>query len=478
MATANVLATFQITPTPTSLINGGTASYAITSTANSNTPFIVGDRYFITFPSEIDISSATCTTITCSRNAGQITFDIPSPVPNPVAINVNNLVVQKSTRPISTAVQVQAVTTSSTSQVISTHATTTVPTTSVAGTLTSATLVQSSYVASTATTYTFGFRTANPIPSGGVILIANNPSLTFTLNGGCTSASGSFGVCTFDATANGVIVPVTTQIPAGTTVSINVASYTNPTLPTTTSFVVESFDDNTRTYKIDRVDSGLAPSLECNAPCKTCVVGNKSQCTSCFTSEPSITQKYYVADTNTCVNSCPSGYSQDNTAFTCTRCNTNCKECAANGATTTCTQCNGSDKLYNAVCYPSCTNTPVATYESSGVCYACNNNCKTCSGSATTCTSCDPTNLHNNACIANCPSTFVAIANVCTACNSNCLACSGTTTTCTSCGTSNPILHLAVCRSDCPGGFIPAASGTSCDSCLSPCATCISTTST
>lgn len=154
---------------------------------------ISGDRYFITFPSEIDISSATCTTISCSRDSGRITFTIPSTVPSPVALSVDNLVVQSNTEPISTTVSVQVVTSSSTSQVISTHSTTTVPTTVNAGAFTSATLTQGSYVASTATTYTFTFTLANPIPVGGIIVIVNTPALTFSLTGGCTSATGSFG---------------------------------------------------------------------------------------------------------------------------------------------------------------------------------------------------------------------------------------------------------------------------------------------
>jgi hypothetical protein len=61
---SNTLSTFQITADPTSLTNGQTATYIISSTPNSFTPFIATDKYYITFPSEIDISLATCTTIT------------------------------------------------------------------------------------------------------------------------------------------------------------------------------------------------------------------------------------------------------------------------------------------------------------------------------------------------------------------------------------------------------------------------------
>mmetsp|Transcript_25721 Transcript_25721/g.29607 ORF Transcript_25721/g.29607 Transcript_25721/m.29607 type:complete len:227 (+) Transcript_25721:338-1018(+) len=225
-----------------------------------------------------------------------ITFSIPATVPSPVSLSVDNLVVQTSTKPITTTVTVSVVTSSSTSQVISTHSTTTVPTTTNAGAFTSASLSQSSYVASASNTYTFTFTTANPIPVGGVIQIVNSPSLTFSLTGGCTTASGSFGACTSDA--SGVIVPVTTAIAKNTILTIAVASYTNPTIPSSTSFQVYSYVTSAKAYKIDQITSGLTPSLECTSPCKTCTTV-KTECLSCFQTEASIPEKYLKSDTKT-----------------------------------------------------------------------------------------------------------------------------------------------------------------------------------
>ena len=263
VANANTLPNFAITSTtPAALINGGTSSYTISSTAHADTALVSGDRYYITFPSDITFSSPTCDTITCTLEGSAITFTIPATVPSPVTNVINNIIVQGDMQPITTVISVSVVTSSSTSQVISTHSTETVPTTTVAGTLTSATLTQTSNVASTAGQYTFTFTTANKIPVGGVVLIRNHPGLTFSLTGTCTTASGYFGVCSFESSSNGVVIPVATEIPKSTSVSVQIGDYTNPALPTTSSFIIDTYKTSTKTYKIDNLSTGLVPSLE------------------------------------------------------------------------------------------------------------------------------------------------------------------------------------------------------------------------
>jgi hypothetical protein len=316
IGTSNTLGSFEITPNPTSLINGGTAEYAISSAANSNTPLIAGDRYIITFPSEIDISSVTCTN--CARDSGNLIYTVPSSPTDPITFTMSAVEVQYSNQPISTAVTVSVVTSTSTSQIISTHSTTTVPTTSVAGTLTSVSLAQASQVASEQTTYTFGFTLANKVPAGGVITIINTPALTFALEGSCTVAAGSFDACTYESSINGVQIPVNTEITAGTSVSISIANYTNPSAPTGTSFTVRTFTTSARSFFIDEIASGLVPSLECDYPCKTCSSSNSSECLTCFTTITSIPEKYHISTNNTCASSCPTDYSTDSTNFNCT----------------------------------------------------------------------------------------------------------------------------------------------------------------
>ena len=189
---------------------------------------VAGDRYIITFPSDIDISSSTCTN--CARDSGNLVYTVPSSPTDPITFTIAGVKVQYSNQPISTAVSVSVVTSTSTSQVISTHSTTTVPTTSVAGTLTSVSLAQASQVASEQTTYTFGFTLANKVPAGGVITVINTPGLTFALDASCTVAAGSFDACTYESSINGVQIPVNTEITAGTSVSISIANYTNPSI--------------------------------------------------------------------------------------------------------------------------------------------------------------------------------------------------------------------------------------------------------
>ena len=265
-ATANTLSSFQITAVPSSLTNGQTANYTISSTPNSNTPTVSGDNYYITFPSEIDISSATCSTLSCSRDSGNLVVAITSANLSPVAFTIENIVVQSSTQPITgTNVTVSVSTSSGTSNVISTHTTTTVPTTTNAGAFTSVSLSQSSNTASaTGVLYTFTLTTANALPSGSVILIANTPSLGFTFDNtlGCGVAAGKFDACTEQSGANGVQIGVNTAIAASESFTVSIGNYTNPSVPTSTSFTVTSYVSSSRTYKIDEISSGLVPSLE------------------------------------------------------------------------------------------------------------------------------------------------------------------------------------------------------------------------
>jgi hypothetical protein len=369
--TANTLTTFQITASPTSLTNGQTAAYAISSQANSNTALIAGDRMIMTFPSDIDVSGVTCTN--CASDSGNIIYTVPSTPTNPLTFTLSNVVVQFSTTPISTAVIVNLATASSSSQQISVHSTTTVPTTITAGAMTDQGLTQVSQVAAAVNTYTFTFTIANKIPAGGVINIINTPGLTFTFDAliGCGIASGSFDACTFVSSINGVQIGVNTQITKSTAISISIANYTNPSSPIGTSFTVRTFTTSARTFGIDTIATGIVPSLECDYPCKTCSVTNPATCLSCFTTISSITEKFYISTSNTCVSSCPTSFSQDNTLFTCTACDSNCLTCAAEGATTTCLTCSSSMFLYNSFCYNACSDTPVTTYTSGTTCIAC-----------------------------------------------------------------------------------------------------------
>jgi hypothetical protein len=395
------------------LTNGQTAAYAISSQANSNTALIAGDRMIMTFPSDIDVSSVTCTQ--CASDSGNIVYTVPSSPTDPITFTLANVVVQYSRTPITTPVSINLVTASSTAQQISVHSTTTIPTTSTAAAITGQSLSQASKVAADVNTYTFTFTLANKIPAGGVINIINTPGLTFAIDSalGCGVASGSFDACTFVSAINGVQIGVNTEITKSTAISILVANYTNPSVPAGTSFTIRTFTTSSRTFGIDTIATGMVPSLECDYPCKTCTATNSSSCLTCFTTISSITEKFHIADNNTCVSSCPTTYSQHSTAFTCTACNANCLTCAADGATSTCLSCSPTTFLFNNVCYNSCSDTPVTTYTSGTTCIACDPTCATCGTTAANCLTCSGLlNFKSNTCISDCGSGFVAISNI------------------------------------------------------------------
>jgi hypothetical protein len=121
---------------------------------------------------------------------------------------------------------------------------------------------QNSTNPSAAASYTFSFTTANVIPNGGSIVIENIPNLSYTLSGTCTTASGSFGVCTNDTNVNGIYVPVTAEIPKGTSLSISTGTWTNPSIPSSASFSIKSYTTAAKTYIIDSVSAGLTIQLK------------------------------------------------------------------------------------------------------------------------------------------------------------------------------------------------------------------------
>ena len=48
------------------------------------------------------------------------------------------------------------------------------------------------------------------------------------------------------------------------------------------SINLEVYLDNSFMYKIAEIEEGLAPSFDCEWPCKTCSLSDPSDCQSCF----------------------------------------------------------------------------------------------------------------------------------------------------------------------------------------------------
>ena len=87
-------------------------------------------------------------------------------------------------------------------------------------------------------------------------------------------------------------------IPEGSSIKIKIAPITNPKVQyrpvaSTPSLRVTSFfSENGLDYLYDQVSSGLQPEFKCIFPCATCTGTKSAVCTSCYTSESSVSEKY------------------------------------------------------------------------------------------------------------------------------------------------------------------------------------------
>lgn len=62
--------------------------------------------------------------------------------------------------------------------------------------------------------------------------------------------------------------------------SLNISGIINPNISTSGSIVISTY--TSANQLIDQISSGLAPQLQCNFPCRTCLTTNKDSCLSCF----------------------------------------------------------------------------------------------------------------------------------------------------------------------------------------------------
>ena len=98
---------------------------------------------------------------------------------------------------------------------------------------------------------------------------------------------------------------------------------------------------------------------------------SKTICTTCANS-------YFLYPNNTCLAVCPSaGYYLYQNKY-CLPCGLNCATCSSDSI---CTVCNVNYNLYQNQCVSTC---PIGYYSNTGVCTACEANCKTCNSSQCT----------------------------------------------------------------------------------------------
>lgn len=192
---------------------------------------------------------------------------------------------------------------------------------------------------------------------------------------------------------------------------------------------------------------GTVPNIlicsPCDSHCLTCL----SSITNCLTCNTSSTYPYLY--NNTCLNSCPNGYYNDNTTFLCFPCKSPCETCLSSSQYQ-CISCISPYALYGTVCSSSC---PLTYFSNGSQCSACIQPCLTCL-SLSLCLSCQ-TNYSlfssNYSCLGACPVGYISINQSCIPCSSNCFSCVAVSF-CLTCHSGSYLLN-GVCLNPCSTSY-------------------------
>lgn len=199
---------------------------------------------------------------------------------------------------------------------------------------------------------------------------------------------------------------------------------------------------------------------KCDSNCSECA-GTSKTCKSCISN-------FYLDTTyNLCVPSCQSGFFANALNMICTPCTAPCATCT--GLSTHCLTCNLNFYLLNSTCPSSCPDKVYVANSLTGRCDVCSSNCLTCSGSISTCLTCDNTAglyFENSKCVGNCSTNYFIVNSICTYCQTPCRTCTRNTITCTTCfiNSTAPIYYAEYCiaSSQCPNGFYINTTNSSC----------------
>ena len=187
----------------------------------------------------------------------------------------------------------------------------------------------------------------------------------------------AFDVSSWKITVDGLFSPF--GLTGGSTVQVSINGLWNPSNTTNTS----SFSLLTQTdsqFKIQKAESGMTISAQCNAPCETCSNQNGSQCLSCL-QENNVFNKLQE---NTCVQECDDGWVLIN--LKCELCNQNCKTCV--DVQSKCATCRDGTYLFtNFTCLEWCQDGFYGDV-GSNECRPCKSPCTKCETSENQCTEC------------------------------------------------------------------------------------------
>ena len=378
-------------------------------------------------------------------------------------------------------------------------------------------MASSSYILSdTNVVYTFKLQRINYLEAGGSITVTFPTEITAPSSPTCTDIAGITAIgCTTDTTTNKVTVTGTyASIP--TNLQFTIAFVTNPSTSPSSPFIIAT--KTSAGAIIDQIATDIRFNADCDIPCKTCSITDRSSCLSCFTDTSSLLQylysstcvstcpagtftqvttciacdigctacsgsatnclacasspiQYYSYGTS-CLSSCPAKYYKDSSTYTCKSCSAACDTCSDYS---TCTSCPSSTRLYSGTCVSPC---PTGiTIDTGTTCQVCSSECATCSSTTTYCTSCTNTALivYNGQCITGCPAKMYndPTAHTCMQCSTSCQNCITSSTTCTSCNSGTYLLGTS-CLGVCSAGYYPDATTNQCKLCSDGCAACTS----
>ncbi|XP_076845202.1 proprotein convertase subtilisin/kexin type 5b isoform X2 [Brachyhypopomus gauderio] len=194
----------------------------------------------------------------------------------------------------------------------------------------------------------------------------------------------------------------------------------------------------------------------CHFSCKLCFGSRYDQCSACKE------DMFLVADTHTCVPSCPSGTFGNRTSGNCETCLSGCHFCQEADH---CIKCLPGRYLQNGSCVAECQK----GYPDDGVCRSCASHCSSCEGDAQHCLSCELQYLlHEHACVDHCPQRYHIRADACERCPDGCADCDGREQ-CTECE-EYYFLHEGRCLDKCPTGY--SANSRKCSPCHEDCTDC------
>lgn len=329
--------------------------------------------------------------------------------------------------------------------------------------------------------------------------ITQCPSSTYALNGQCTNCSSSCLICnalgciTCSSSTylyQGVCINV---CPTGTYVNggncqvdpcIQYSPTSNDCLLCAAPYLLlnQSYPSNQTFYQIICTISCPSGSVQTGYSCVPCPF-NCLSCSSPNTCTICGNGSYLYQ--GACQFSCPIGsYILNNQCKNCTL--SHCTQCIMSNGMQSCIVCDELSYLSNGTCLLVCPTGTYANYD--GSCNNCSSNCLQCT-SIISCTLCaSNTFLYLGQCLISCPiTTYLYGNNSCQNCSIGCYQCSGLNN-CVMCQTGYNLLiegNSSNCVANCPAGLFSQLVTSSysnsnqyqCNSCLSPCLTCSTSSS-